>query len=59
VARPSELVEIHLLFEIGPGDPATVVLAAVALAAVTLAAAYIPAARAARVSPVDGIRADC
>ncbi len=47
-----------LLFGLQPDDPATLALAAVLLGAVGLAAAYVPAARAARVSPVDGLRQD-
>jgi ABC-type antimicrobial peptide transport system permease subunit len=36
----------------------TLVAAAVLLAFVALAAAYVPAARAARMSPVEGLRQD-
>jgi ABC-type antimicrobial peptide transport system permease subunit len=47
-----------LLFGIVPNDVVTILLAAVALAAIGLIAAYVPTARAARVSPLDGLRAE-
>jgi predicted permease len=47
-----------LLFGLQPSDPLTIVAAALALGLVALAAAYLPAARATRVSPLDGLRAD-
>ncbi len=47
-----------LLFGLQPSDPLTFVASALALALVALAAAYLPAARATRVSPLDGLRAD-
>jgi putative ABC transport system permease protein len=47
-----------LLFGIGSHDAATFVAAAVLLAAIGLAAAYVPTARAARISPLDGLRAE-
>lgn len=45
-----------LLFEISPGDPATVGWAAALLAAVALIAAYLPARRAVRVDPMVALR---
>ena len=47
-----------LLFGLQPNDPLTIAASALALALVALAAAYLPAARATRVSPLDGLRAD-
>ena len=47
-----------LLFGLQPNDPVTFVASASVLAMVALLAAYIPAARATRVSPLDGLRAD-
>jgi predicted permease len=47
-----------LLFGLEPDDPTTIVAAAGILAAIALVAAYVPAARAARVSPLEGLRAD-
>jgi putative ABC transport system permease protein len=47
-----------LLFGLEPYDLTTFAIAAVALAAVGLTAAYVPAERAARVSPLDGLRAE-
>ena len=46
------------LFGIGPADPASFVLVALVLAAVALAASYLPARRAARVSPLVAMRGD-
>ena len=46
------------LFGIGPADPASFVVVAVVLAAVALAASYLPARRAARVSPLIAMRGD-
>ena len=45
-----------LLFGLSPSDPGIIILAALALAVVALAAAYMPAARAARVSPAQALR---
>jgi hypothetical protein len=42
----------------GVTDPTAIVVAALTLIAVTLGAAYIPAARAACVSPINSLRAD-
>ena len=47
-----------LLFGLDPWDPATLAASAVLLASVALAAAWVPAARATRVSPLDGLRAE-
>ncbi|HEX7779224.1 MAG TPA: FtsX-like permease family protein, partial [Vicinamibacterales bacterium] len=44
-----------LLFGLGPGDPATLVAAAVVLAAVGVTAGWIPAFRASRVSPMESL----
>ena len=48
----------RLLFDIEPHDPATYTLVAGLLSAVALVAAWVPARRAARVSPIDVLRAD-
>jgi len=47
-----------LLFGLQPNDPLTFAASAFVLAMVALVAAYLPAARATRVSPLDGLRAD-
>jgi putative ABC transport system permease protein len=47
-----------LLFETSPHDPATFAVSVAILIAVSLAAAWIPAARAARLNPVEALRAD-
>ncbi|HZD95600.1 MAG TPA: ABC transporter permease [Candidatus Sulfotelmatobacter sp.] len=47
-----------LLYGIGPRDPLTFVVAPAALIAVALMAAYVPARRAARVSPMEALRAE-
>jgi ABC-type antimicrobial peptide transport system permease subunit len=47
-----------LLFELQPDDPATIGAAVALLAIVALTAAYVPAARAARVSPLEGLRSE-
>jgi predicted permease len=44
------------LYGVAPTDPLSIALAAVALIAVALLAGYIPAARAARVSPISALR---
>jgi ABC-type antimicrobial peptide transport system permease subunit len=44
------------LYDIKPGDPATLVGAALLMLAVALAASYIPARRATRVDPMVALR---
>ena len=44
-----------LLFGLEPGDPATLVAAAVVLTAVGLSAGWVPAFRASRVSPMESL----
>ncbi|MGB8129994.1 MAG: ABC transporter permease [Candidatus Angelobacter sp.] len=47
-----------LLFGIGPRDPLTFIAAPAVFVAVALVAAYVPARRAARVSPMEALRAE-
>src|SRR5262249_41250285 len=47
-----------LLFEVKPTDPVTLASVAVVLAAVAFAASMLPARRAARVDPVEALRAE-
>jgi hypothetical protein len=47
-----------LLFQLEPNDVPTLAAAALSLAAIGLLAAYVPARRAARVSPLEGLRAE-
>ena len=47
-----------MLFGVGAGDPATLVMVAFLLALVALAAGYVPARRAARVDPSVALRAE-
>jgi putative ABC transport system permease protein len=47
-----------LLFGIGPRDPLTFIAAPAVFVVVALAAAYVPARRAARVSPMEALRAE-
>jgi putative ABC transport system permease protein len=48
----------HLLFQVAPRDPASVVGVAVGLFAVSVAASGVPAWRASRVDPTEALRAD-
>jgi putative ABC transport system permease protein len=45
-----------VLYDVSPGDPATLGLATVALLAVALVACWLPARRAAAINPVEAIR---
>ena len=45
-----------LLFGVRPADPATILAVAAVLAVAALAAAWLPAARAARIDPIDALR---
>jgi ABC-type antimicrobial peptide transport system permease subunit len=47
-----------LLFGLQPNDPLSFAISVLALGIVALVAAYLPAARATRMSPLDGLRAD-
>jgi ABC-type antimicrobial peptide transport system permease subunit len=47
-----------LLYEVEPNDPSVLSVLALLLFAVTLAASYVPARRAARIDPLETIRAD-
>jgi putative ABC transport system permease protein len=47
-----------VLYGVRPTDPATLMLVAVLSLSVAAAAAYLPARRAARVNPVEVLRAD-
>jgi putative ABC transport system permease protein len=51
-------VVASMLFGVGAGDPATLLVVAVMLALVALAAGYVPARRAARVDPSTALRAE-
>ncbi|MEO8449875.1 MAG: ABC transporter permease [Gemmatimonadota bacterium] len=48
----------QLLFEIGPGDPATFLAVAAILTGVALAASWLPAVRASRADPAGVLRAE-
>jgi ABC-type antimicrobial peptide transport system permease subunit len=58
VAMGSTRALSSLLYDVRPADPPTFAAIAVLVAAVALAASYLPARRAARVDPVDALRAD-
>jgi ABC-type lipoprotein release transport system permease subunit len=58
VAMASTRALSRLLYDVRPADPATYAAIAVLVAGVALAASYLPARRAARVDPVDALRAD-
>jgi len=47
-----------LLFEVSPADPATYVAASAALIVAAIVGSYLPARRAARVDPVEALRAE-
>lgn len=47
-----------LLFEVSPKDPPVMATVAVVLIAVAIVASWLPAARAARVDPIEALRAD-
>jgi ABC-type antimicrobial peptide transport system permease subunit len=49
-------VMVHLLFEVKPTDPATLIAVALLLAAVALLACYIPARRALSIHPMTALR---
>jgi ABC-type antimicrobial peptide transport system permease subunit len=53
----SRLLE-SLLFNVGPRDPGVFVATTVALLVVAVVACWVPARRAARMSPVEALRAD-
>jgi putative ABC transport system permease protein len=58
LALPATRVLGSLLFGVGSADPVSFVGAAAAMLAVSLVATWLPARRAARVSPVDALRQD-
>jgi ABC-type antimicrobial peptide transport system permease subunit len=47
-----------LLYGVSPGDPTTLMAAAIVFAVTSLAAAALPAIRAARVRPLEALRQD-
>jgi ABC-type antimicrobial peptide transport system permease subunit len=47
-----------LLFDVAPRDPLLLVTAGAVVVGAALAAGYLPARRAARMSPLDALRAD-
>jgi putative ABC transport system permease protein len=47
-----------LLFEVRPGDPATIAMVCAVLSIVGLSACYLPARRATRVDPLVALRND-
>ena len=58
VALVVSRVIASLLFGIGPRDPLSLTIVATLLAIVTLVTTWLPAQRAARVDPVQALRAD-
>jgi putative ABC transport system permease protein len=56
VALGATRVMTALLYEVEPGDPATLAYVALLLGAVALAACYFPARRASRVNPIVALR---
>ena len=57
-AIPLARVMAGLLFEVTPIDPVTYASVSVLLSSIALAATYLPARRAARVDPVEALRAE-
>jgi ABC-type lipoprotein release transport system permease subunit len=53
----SRLLE-SLLFEVGPRDPGVFAVTTIALMATAVFACWLPARRAARLSPLDALRAE-
>jgi predicted permease len=47
-----------LLYDVTPGDPATLAVVAIVLGAVSLTAAYLPARRAIRIDPTRALKSD-
>jgi ABC-type antimicrobial peptide transport system permease subunit len=47
-----------MLFDLSPGDPATLAAVAALLATIALVASYLPARRATRIDPVIALRAE-
>jgi ABC-type antimicrobial peptide transport system permease subunit len=47
-----------LLFDVSPGDPASLIAACLVLVAIGLCAAYLPARHASEIDPAHALRAD-
>jgi predicted permease len=58
VALTSTKVLKDLLYQLSPLDPTAIAIAIAAVACMTVAAAWIPARRAARINPVQALRAE-